>query len=155
MSWSTRGSGYGGGSRGRGRGRGRGGTQFGDAVTINPVASASLLSGFEKAKQIEVHTPGLYDGTPCKPRNVRAISSFDWVDGRTIRVPGLPPVWKEPNLPLKIEHDSGDAFVDQQAELTSRMGIHRSSGLFAAIDAVDPNFAYEQVDVITDRNNVK
>lgn len=65
---------------------------------------------------------------------------------------GYPRIWKS-TTPSRVPADSGVQYVDRNA---SHMG-HRSPLLpiFAAIDTLHDNFPYQDLDLITDRNNLR
>ena len=65
---------------------------------------------------------------------------------------GHPRIWKNTTL-SKVPADSGVYYVDRNA---SHMG-HRSPlfPIFAAIDTLQENFPYRDLDLVTDRNNLR
>ncbi|KAG8734067.1 hypothetical protein FRC11_012670 [Ceratobasidium sp. 423] len=92
--------------------------------------------------------------------NVVALGSYNWVDHPTptIVVPGTPPSWKEPRLPLQLEPDVGESFIDQN---TARMPMHPLEPMLRAIKVTqkqlgnDFKLASEKIDIVTDRNGLR
>ncbi|ORY10798.1 hypothetical protein BCR34DRAFT_442131, partial [Clohesyomyces aquaticus] len=82
------------------------------------------------------------------------LASYSWLEGDipTIVVPGSPPLWSPPAEPLKLEPDSGRVYLDENA---ARIPDAPLEPLFSALFAQNPNFKMGNVDVITDRNNIR
>lgn len=92
--------------------------------------------------------------------DVVALGSYNWVDHTipTIVIPGNPAMWKEPELPLQLDPDSGNSFIDQN---TARLPLNPLEPMLRAISVTqkqlgnDFNLADESIDVVTDRNNLR
>ncbi|KAH8922498.1 hypothetical protein BT69DRAFT_235006 [Atractiella rhizophila] len=87
--------------------------------------------------------------------NVTPVASYNWVEapgqGIAIEVPGCPPFWREPRLPVHIEPETGTKFIDQNGARSDTLRISPVSPLLTAIDACNPNFNFADIDLITDR----
>jgi hypothetical protein len=166
------------GSRGyRGRGRGR----FQPRFNFEP--SAKLQEGLSARDLDSISLPPAALGTSHKieATNVMALGSYNWVDHPTptmvipgrLAVPtvllikcrqkvnlliGNPPIWKKLNVPVQLEPDSGDAFIDQN---TARLPLSPLEPMFRAISVTqkqlgkDFKLANENIDIVTDRNNLR
>ncbi|KAF2464206.1 uncharacterized protein BDR25DRAFT_156711, partial [Lindgomyces ingoldianus] len=82
------------------------------------------------------------------------LASYSWLDSGlpTILVPGSPPLWSPLAGPLKLEPDSGRVYIDQNA---ARIPHAPLEPLFGAIFTQNPDFEMGNVDLITDRNNIR
>ncbi|KAF8132470.1 hypothetical protein EV363DRAFT_108453 [Boletus edulis] len=89
-------------------------------------------------------------------RHVKPVASYSWVDAPvpTIVVPGSPWIWAEERPPVKqVPLDAGVQYIHHDA---SKMGNHSPMlPLFAAIDAMNDDFAYTELDLVTDRNGLR
>ncbi|KAI6103155.1 hypothetical protein EDD16DRAFT_1727661 [Pisolithus croceorrhizus] len=87
-------------------------------------------------------------------RNVKPIASYSWIEGKTpsIVVPGCPRIWKNTTVKT-VPQDAGVQYIDRN---TSFMG-HRPSltPIFAAVDSLHDDFRYHNLDLVTDRNNLR
>ncbi|KAA1472258.1 hypothetical protein DENSPDRAFT_777962 [Dentipellis sp. KUC8613] len=105
---------------------------------------------------VEILTPPVIDGDikTADIRNVQYIGSYNWTDSTlpTIIVPGSPPVWKDPSMPIKLTPDTGLSFVDQNG---FRMPSSPLLPLFAAVDAIGTPVDWPSVDFILDRNALR
>ncbi|KAG9076111.1 hypothetical protein FS749_012149 [Ceratobasidium sp. UAMH 11750] len=92
--------------------------------------------------------------------NVVTLGSYNWVEHPTplIIVPGYPPVWKEPTLPLQLDPDSGPAFIDQNAARSPNSPLEPMIRAISVIQGT-PNsnltLSNENIDIVTDRNNLR
>jgi len=89
-------------------------------------------------------------------RHVKPVASYSWVDAPvpTIVVPGSPWIWADERPPVKqVPLDAGVQYIHHDA---SKMGNHSPLlPLFAAIDAMNNDFAYADLDLVTDRNGLR
>ncbi|KAL4063767.1 hypothetical protein V8B97DRAFT_674752 [Scleroderma yunnanense] len=96
----------------------------------------------------------VHSSSTFRLRNLTPIASYSWIEGTppVIAVPGYPRIWKS-TPPSRVPADSGVHYVDRNA---SHMG-HRSPlvPIFSAIDTLHENFPYKDLDLITDRNNLR
>ncbi|RYO76632.1 hypothetical protein DL766_003738 [Monosporascus sp. MC13-8B] len=85
---------------------------------------------------------------------VRHLTSYSWLEKSvpTISVPGLPPIWSPPSRPMKLAPDSGMVYIDQNAARSPRSPIEP---LFRALYAQHPGFEIDDIDLVTDRNNIR
>lgn len=87
-------------------------------------------------------------------RNVKPLASYSWIEGRTpsIVVPGCPRIWQN-TIVTTVPADTGVHYLDRN---TSFMG-HRPSltPIFAAVDSLHDDFQYRDLDLVTDRNNLR
>ncbi|KAI5989813.1 hypothetical protein F5J12DRAFT_727783 [Pisolithus orientalis] len=114
-----------------------------------------LLKGLDPGP-VETFSPGTSAHVPSRVqlRNVKPIASYSWVDGTTpsIAVPGYPRIWKNTTV-TTVPADSGIHYVNHNA---LRMGHHSLFiPIFAAIDSLNDDFQYRDVDLITDRSNLR
>ncbi|KAH7340656.1 hypothetical protein B0J17DRAFT_715846 [Rhizoctonia solani] len=147
-----------GGYRGSGGYRGRGGFQS----HSNSVPSAKLQEGLldgeiESISAATIRSDAIGE---VKATNVVSLGSYTWVDHSTptIIIPGAPPSWKEPDLPLQLEPDMGDSFIDQNA---ARLPMRPQEPMFRAISVTqkqlgkDFKLSNENIDIVTDRNSLR
>ncbi|KAM0452072.1 hypothetical protein ACHAPV_009696 [Trichoderma viride] len=82
------------------------------------------------------------------------IASYNWLEGSlpTISVPGAPPLWSPPRVAPKLTPDSGMVYIDQNAARTPRYPLEP---LFRALQAENPDFELGDIDLVTDRNNIR
>ncbi|CAI0645625.1 unnamed protein product, partial [Colletotrichum noveboracense] len=82
------------------------------------------------------------------------VASYNWMNSKlpTIAVPGSPPRWAPPTVPPRMTPDTGTVYVDQNA---ARCPDHPLEPLFRAIRAHKPSFELSDVDVVSDRNNIR
>lgn len=86
--------------------------------------------------------------------NVEHLSSYNWIksSGPTIAVPGCPPLWSPPKTPKKVAKDSGLIYIAQNAFRHPESPLEP---LFRSLYTEKPSYNIHQVDLITDRNNVR
>jgi hypothetical protein len=86
--------------------------------------------------------------------DVKHLSSYNWVEASTptIIVPGSPPLWSAPNIPLRLKKDSGLVYIAQNA---ARHPESPLEPLFRALYITNPSFDIRSVDIVTDRNNIR
>ncbi|KAL2001159.1 hypothetical protein VTN02DRAFT_2142 [Thermoascus thermophilus] len=97
---------------------------------------------------------------PCSGHPITSSSPFDllctynWRDARTpsIYVPGAPPRWEPRNLPVAIPQDRGKFFIDEDAYRASEYPFEP---LFQALSVMNPNFNFQDVDLVTNRNSLR
>ncbi|KAG8745968.1 hypothetical protein FRC10_006531 [Ceratobasidium sp. 414] len=92
--------------------------------------------------------------------NVVTLGSYNWVEHPmpVIIVPGYPPVWEEPNLPLQLNPDSGPAFIDQNAARSPNSPLEpmiRAISVAQGTLKSDISLSSEAIDIVTDRNNLR
>ncbi|EUC62025.1 geranylgeranyl pyrophosphate synthetase, putative [Rhizoctonia solani AG-3 Rhs1AP] len=146
------------GNRGSRGNRGKGGFQSRSNFIPSAKLQEGLLDG--EIESISVATIRSNATDKVEATNVTSLGSYNWVDHSipTIVIPGAPPSWTEPNLPLQLEPDVGDSFIDQN---TARLPMHPLEPMFRAIDVTQKqlgsNFklANESIDIVTDRNSLR
>jgi hypothetical protein len=86
--------------------------------------------------------------------NVEHLSSYNWIESSspTIAVPGCPPLWSPPQTPRKVAKDSGLIYIAQNA---FRYPESPLEPLFRSLYTEKPSYDIRQVDLITDRNNIR
>ncbi|KAJ5111460.1 hypothetical protein N7532_001995 [Penicillium argentinense] len=86
--------------------------------------------------------------------NVEHLSSYNWIESSspTIAVPGCPPLWSPPKAAKKVTKDSGLIYIAQNA---FRLPESPLEPLFRSLYTERPSYDIHEVDVITDRNNVR
>jgi hypothetical protein len=80
---------------------------------------------------------------------------YNWQDAEdtnTIFVPGGPPKWTPPSLPHTLKPDSGFSYSDYNYVRQPRDPY---SPLFHALSIMKPDYCFNDVDVIADRNNLR
>ncbi|KAG8705431.1 hypothetical protein FRC08_001678 [Ceratobasidium sp. 394] len=92
--------------------------------------------------------------------NLVTLGSYNWVEHPTplIIVPGHPPVWREPTLPLQLETDSGPAFIDQNTARSPNSPLEPMIRAISVIQGTpnnNPTLSSENIDIVTDRNNLR
>ncbi|KAH7396179.1 hypothetical protein BKA66DRAFT_509256 [Pyrenochaeta sp. MPI-SDFR-AT-0127] len=84
------------------------------------------------------------------------LCSYNWqasTDGsNTIFVPGQPAKWHQPALPHTLERDSGFQYADYNY---ARQPRDPYSPLFHALNVMNPNYQFSDIDVLADRNNLR
>ncbi|KAK3682040.1 hypothetical protein B0T22DRAFT_521087 [Podospora appendiculata] len=92
--------------------------------------------------------------TPAKITDFETLASYSWWDKPTptISVPGSPPLWSPPSTARRLEPDSGAVYIDQNA---ARCPASPLEPLFRAVLIEKPDFSLSDVDLVTDRNNVR
>ena len=86
--------------------------------------------------------------------NVEHLSSYNWIDSSspTIVVPGCPPLWSPPKTAKKVPKDSGLVYIAQNAFRHPESPLEP---LFRSLYIENPSYNIRQVDLITDRNNIR
>ncbi|ORY15316.1 hypothetical protein BCR34DRAFT_183894 [Clohesyomyces aquaticus] len=77
---------------------------------------------------------------------------LDEVDTNTIFVPGGPPKWVGKSLPFTLPRDTGYSYTDYNYVRQPRDPY---SPMFNALSVMRPDFCFNDVDVIADRNNLR
>ncbi|KAI6010751.1 hypothetical protein F5J12DRAFT_891246 [Pisolithus orientalis] len=119
-----------------------------------PTNDDFLLKGLEGP--LETLSPGAvpHPSRRAQLRNVKVVASYSWVKGPipSIAVPGYPRIWRKTTV-TTVPADSGVHYVDRNA---SFMG-HRSPliPIFAAVDSLHNDFQYRDLDLMTDRKNLR
>jgi hypothetical protein len=67
-------------------------------------------------------------------------------------IKGVPGRWIEPQVPVRIPQDRGARFVDQNA---ARNPEYPLEPLFRSIFTVKPDFDPKEIDIVSDRNNIR
>ncbi|PSN59664.1 hypothetical protein BS50DRAFT_579894 [Corynespora cassiicola Philippines] len=84
------------------------------------------------------------------------VCSYNWrdvCDGQNqIFVPGGPPKWAPPKLPLSIPQDTGISYKDSNYVRQPRQPY---KPMFAALDKMQLRYSFSTADVIVDRNNIR
>lgn len=91
---------------------------------------------------------------PATISDVKHLSSYSWIESPepTIAVPGLPPKWQPPMTRGRLPNDSGFRYIAQNA---ARHPDSPLEPLFRALYQADPSFDVRNVDLVTDRNNMR
>ena len=139
--------------------------------TIGPSSSSPsfvLKDLEERVAVLSVDSAG-YTSELVRLCHVKPVASYSWIDAPvpTIVVPGMsthayhptpyiptakgsPWIWDERGLVKQVPLDAGVQYIHHD---TSRMGCYSPMlPLFAAIDALHDDFAYKDLDLVTDRN---
>lgn len=86
--------------------------------------------------------------------DVKHLSSYNWIENPTptIAIPGCPALWSPSNSERKLKPDSGRVFIAQNA---ARHPSSPVEPLFRAIYTTNPSFDLSNVDIVSDRNNLR
>ncbi|KAM0790113.1 hypothetical protein ACM66B_005439 [Microbotryomycetes sp. NB124-2] len=93
---------------------------------------------------------------PIALEGFKAVSSYNWIEDTpaSILVPGSPPIWANPELPMSPEKDK-----DAKASVVDANAAHAPESplapLVAAIKTLEPNYDFKSINVITDRINLR
>jgi hypothetical protein len=88
--------------------------------------------------------------------DVKPLSSYNWLEAPqetpTIIVPGSPALWRPSASARKLKQDSGLIYIAQNA---ARHPDSPLEPLFRAVYTTNPSFDIRNIDVVTDRNNIR
>jgi hypothetical protein len=87
-------------------------------------------------------------------KNFQHLASYNWIEARTatVAIPGCPAAWNPPRYARKLPQDHGRIFIAQNA---ARHPQYPLEPLFRALDIEKPDVDFSEVDVISDRNNIR
>jgi len=91
-------------------------------------------------------------------RDFSTVGSHSWteIDGDpAIAVPGCPPKWLEPRLPLRVPADEGLRFIDHTGAQCERLGVSRLLPLIQAVEICTPTFDFRALSILCNRNNLR
>lgn len=90
----------------------------------------------------------------AKIREVKHLASYNWLERQkpTIAVPGSPRLWAPPKFPKRVPKDTGRVFISQNAARHPQSPLEP---LFRALLLAQPAFDFRDVDLVTDRNNIR
>ncbi|KAK4050339.1 hypothetical protein OIO90_005132 [Microbotryomycetes sp. JL221] len=86
----------------------------------------------------------------------KAVASYNWIEETpaSILVPGSPPIWANPELPMAPEKDK-----DAKASVVDANAAHQPEAplapLVAAIKTLEPNYDFKSINIVTDRINLR
>ncbi|RYP10134.1 hypothetical protein DL764_000844 [Monosporascus ibericus] len=86
------------------------------------------------------------------------LCTYNWIEKTkdksdpAIYVPGGPPKWKPPTLPITLSLDAGMQYVDQNA---FRIPKYPFEPVFWALDLMNPNMRFNDVDLVCNRNSLR
>ncbi|RYP38741.1 hypothetical protein DL767_002481 [Monosporascus sp. MG133] len=86
------------------------------------------------------------------------LCTYNWIvktknkSDPTIYVPGGPPKWKPPTLPMTLSLDTGMQYVDQNA---FRIPKYPFEPIFWALDLMNPDMRFNDVDLVCNRNSLR
>ncbi|CAO2652933.1 Nn.00g023440.m01.CDS01 [Neocucurbitaria sp. VM-36] len=81
------------------------------------------------------------------------LCSYNWqIDGNAILVPGGPPKWVPPPLPIVLPEDDGRQFKNCNA---LRVPKYPFEPAFQAMSIMNPNIPLDEVDLIVNRNSLR
>ncbi|KAI8941185.1 hypothetical protein NX059_002422 [Plenodomus lindquistii] len=80
--------------------------------------------------------------------------SYSWKNSKCPRifVPGTPPKWTPPKLPIQLPRDKGMYWVDQNGD---RVAKFQFEPIFQALAVMNPTVRFEEVDVVVNRNTLQ
>lgn len=88
----------------------------------------------------------------CSTEDFETLCSYNWQNDGTIYVPGGPPKWTSPRLPVTLPQDAGRHFIDQNA---SRVPKYPFEPAFRALSIMKPNTSLNGIDIIANRNSLR
>ncbi|BAE59664.1 unnamed protein product [Aspergillus oryzae RIB40] len=71
---------------------------------------------------------------------------------KTIVVPGSPSIWRPPNTPRKVKADAGKYQMDPNRHVFPKCSLEP---LFRALSLTQPNMKLNDIDLVTDRRNLR
>ncbi|RYP23177.1 hypothetical protein DL765_001262 [Monosporascus sp. GIB2] len=86
------------------------------------------------------------------------LCTYNWIEkaknkrGPAIYVPGGPPKWKPPTLPITLPQDTGMQYADQNAFRTPKYPFEP---VFWALDLMNPDMRFNDVDLVCNRNSLR
>ncbi|RYP33430.1 hypothetical protein DL766_003461 [Monosporascus sp. MC13-8B] len=86
------------------------------------------------------------------------LCTYNWIEKTknksdpAIYVPGGPPKWKPPTLPITLPQDTGMQYADQNA---FRVPKYPFEPVFWALDLMNPDMRFNDVDLVCNRNSLR
>ncbi|KAL1893011.1 hypothetical protein Sste5346_006691 [Sporothrix stenoceras] len=116
------------------------------------MASSSEPTVIAEISRLDLET--LDTPTTATISNAQHLASYSWLDVAepTIAIPGSPARWSPPSRPQRVKKDSGLLYIAQNA---ARHPDSPLEPLFRALYTEKPSFDIKDVDVVTDRNNLR
>ncbi|CAG8972944.1 hypothetical protein HYALB_00001364 [Hymenoscyphus albidus] len=112
----------------------------------SPTISEILRSDLHK-----LHAPSSASIT-----NIQQLSSYNWIEAPsgkpTIAIPGCPSLWTSPIGSKRLPKDHGRVYIAQNAYRHSQSPLEP---LFRALYFSNPSYDIRQIDIVTDRNNIR
>ncbi|USP73461.1 hypothetical protein yc1106_00735 [Curvularia clavata] len=88
----------------------------------------------------------------CSTEGFNTLCTYNWQNDGTIYVPGSPPKWNPPSLPVTLAQDTGRQFVDQNA---ARVPKYPFEPVFRALSIMNPNTNLNAIDIVVNRNSLR
>ncbi|KAH6643423.1 geranylgeranyl pyrophosphate synthetase [Truncatella angustata] len=94
------------------------------------------------------------DSSSATITNSEYVASYSWIESKapTIAVPGIPPKWSPLATPRRLPKDCGLIYIAQNA---ARHPESPLEPLFRALFLMKPEFDVRNVDLVSDRNNLR
>ncbi|KAI1303870.1 geranylgeranyl pyrophosphate synthetase [Xylaria venustula] len=104
--------------------------------------------------QISRNNLQVSDAATATIGDVKHLASYSWIEASTptIAVPGIPPRWSPPAVARRLQKDSGLIYIAQNA---ARHPESPLEPLFRSLYIVNPDYDVGEVDLISDRNNIR
>ncbi|KIM32944.1 hypothetical protein M408DRAFT_326640 [Serendipita vermifera MAFF 305830] len=86
------------------------------------------------------------------------LASFSWINSPevpTLAIPGDPPKWIEPQLPLRLPQDQGTRYIDHTGDQCEKANVSRLMPLFQSVEHCAPSFDFKELNLICNRNNLR
>ncbi|KAH7159788.1 geranylgeranyl pyrophosphate synthetase [Dactylonectria estremocensis] len=80
------------------------------------------------------------------------LGTYNWQLDGAIRYPGHARIWNDVPLPVEIPRDKSSSFIDQDSALVPKYPF---KSLFDATAFMQPDFRFDDVDVIINRNSLR
>ncbi|KAK3186844.1 hypothetical protein K4F52_004288 [Lecanicillium sp. MT-2017a] len=107
-----------------------------------------------EAQLLRAELDSLTTTAEARISDVKPLSSYNWIEKPTptVAIPGCPALWSPPDKERKLEPDSGRVYIAQNA---ARHPTSPLEPLFRAVYTTNPSFDLSQVDIVSDRNNIR
>ncbi|KAF1842879.1 uncharacterized protein K460DRAFT_257533, partial [Cucurbitaria berberidis CBS 394.84] len=109
----------------------------------------------EKKVALILHTDVRASSIPVtSAEGYEFLCSYSWKQFvvSTIYVPGTPPRWNPPLLPIQLMKDKGAHWVDQHGDKVPRFQFEP---VFQALAIMNPNVRFDDVDIVVNRNTLQ
>ncbi|PVF99869.1 hypothetical protein CPB86DRAFT_265484 [Serendipita vermifera] len=90
--------------------------------------------------------------------SVSTVGSHSWMEINgtpTLAIPGGPPKWMEPRLPLRVPADKGTQYIDHNGAKCQEADCHRLAPILQSVEQCSPNFDFKNVNLVCYRNNIR
>ncbi|KAI8818150.1 uncharacterized protein EV422DRAFT_569936 [Fimicolochytrium jonesii] len=112
------------------------------------------MNGGQGALLDRLSIPEPRPGPVPKISGMKAVASYNWKEGKNpvIIVPGSPPHWKPTQLPFTVGDDTDPEYINLNGAKSPSSAFEP---LLRALQLTSPTYPLHQVDIVTDRNNLR